>query len=175
KLEEKIGIDLNGDGRIGGPGYTAKLEQATHVDLNRDGIIGGYRAPPGGEKKLIPILPSKLPVQPAVILKYIDNNILHDEVKMDIEEKRKSVYSIEEMLGTQSYRPRHIRVDLLSKEEYETILNCGKISLSGQLYNVDEFLPSPKLLIWSKCNSPGHMQKILDVQSKYVEDVVKIK
>ncbi|CAF3045896.1 unnamed protein product [Rotaria sp. Silwood2] len=48
KLEEKIGVDLNGDGRIGGPGITSKLEQATHVDVNRDGIIGGYRPPPGG-------------------------------------------------------------------------------------------------------------------------------
>ncbi|CAF3211609.1 unnamed protein product [Rotaria socialis] len=48
KLEEKIGLDLNGDGRIGGPGITAKLEQATHIDFNHDGIIGGYRPPPGG-------------------------------------------------------------------------------------------------------------------------------
>ncbi|CAF4271439.1 unnamed protein product, partial [Adineta steineri] len=36
KLEEKIGLDLNGDGRIGGPGITAKLEKATHIDFNRD-------------------------------------------------------------------------------------------------------------------------------------------
>ena len=49
KLEEKIGIDLNGDGRIGGPGMTSKLEQATHIDFNRDGVIG-YRPPPGGGK-----------------------------------------------------------------------------------------------------------------------------
>ena len=48
KIESKIGLDLNGDGRIGGPGITAKIEKATHVDLNRDGIIGGYRPPPGG-------------------------------------------------------------------------------------------------------------------------------
>ncbi len=43
-------MDLNGDGRIGGPGTTAKIEQATHVDLNRDGIIGGYRPPADGGK-----------------------------------------------------------------------------------------------------------------------------
>ncbi|CAF1360401.1 unnamed protein product [Rotaria magnacalcarata] len=48
KLEEKLGVDLNGDGRIGGPGLTAKVEAATHVDLNRDGIIGGYRPPADG-------------------------------------------------------------------------------------------------------------------------------
>ncbi|CAF1348165.1 unnamed protein product [Didymodactylos carnosus] len=37
--------------------------------------------------KLKPILPSKLPVQHAVILKYIDNHLSYEEVKMDIEEK----------------------------------------------------------------------------------------
>ncbi|CAF0927530.1 unnamed protein product [Adineta ricciae] len=47
KVEEKIGMDLNGDGRIGGPGITSHLEQATHIDFNRDGVIG-YRPPPGG-------------------------------------------------------------------------------------------------------------------------------
>jgi hypothetical protein len=55
KLEEKIGLDLNGDGRIGGPGMTAKLERATHVDFNRDGVIGGYRPPHGGGKIIITI------------------------------------------------------------------------------------------------------------------------
>ncbi|CAF0786161.1 unnamed protein product [Adineta ricciae] len=43
KVERKLGLDLNHDGRIGGPGLTAKLEKATHIDFNRDGIIGGYR------------------------------------------------------------------------------------------------------------------------------------
>ena len=51
KVENKIGLDLNGDGRIGGPGITSKIEQATHVDLNRDGIIGGHRPAPGGGKR----------------------------------------------------------------------------------------------------------------------------
>ena len=50
KLEEKLGVDLNNDGRIGGPGLRAKLEQKTHIDFNRDGVIGGYRPPPGGGK-----------------------------------------------------------------------------------------------------------------------------
>lgn len=48
KLEAKLGWDLNGDGRIGGPGIRSKIEQATHIDFNRDGIIGGYRPSPGG-------------------------------------------------------------------------------------------------------------------------------
>ncbi|CAF0796239.1 unnamed protein product [Rotaria sp. Silwood1] len=48
KLEEKLGVDLNGDGKIGGPGLTSKMEAATHVDFNHDGIVGGYRPPPDG-------------------------------------------------------------------------------------------------------------------------------
>lgn len=48
KLENKIGFDINGDGRIGGPGIGAKIEQKTHVDLNGDGVIGGHRPTPGG-------------------------------------------------------------------------------------------------------------------------------
>ncbi len=51
KIEEKLGVDLNKDGRIGGPGATAQIEQATHVDINRDGIIGGYRPPADGGKR----------------------------------------------------------------------------------------------------------------------------
>ncbi|CAF1214816.1 unnamed protein product, partial [Rotaria sordida] len=40
RAEKKTGIDLNGDGYIGGEGIASKIEKATHVDLNRDGIIG---------------------------------------------------------------------------------------------------------------------------------------
>ena len=48
KVEEALGVDLNHDGRIGGPGPLAQVERATHVDLNRDGIIGGHRPSPSG-------------------------------------------------------------------------------------------------------------------------------
>lgn len=48
KLEEKIGLDLNRDGQIGGPNLNDKIEKATHIDLNRDGIVGAHRPPPGG-------------------------------------------------------------------------------------------------------------------------------
>ncbi len=44
-------MDLNKDGRIGGPGPTGDIERATHVDINRDGMIGGYRPPADGGKK----------------------------------------------------------------------------------------------------------------------------
>ena len=52
-MEEKIGYDLNGDGRIGGPGVTAQAEQATHFDINGDGRIGGYRPPPPGSSEFL--------------------------------------------------------------------------------------------------------------------------
>jgi hypothetical protein len=68
KIEEKTGMDINKDGRIGGSGMggsgiggsgmrgsgmggggiTGKIEQATNMDINRDGIIGGHKAPGGG-------------------------------------------------------------------------------------------------------------------------------
>ncbi|CAF4223802.1 unnamed protein product, partial [Adineta steineri] len=48
KIEEQLGLDINKDGRIGGPGPMNKIEQTTHIDLNHDGIIGGYRPPAGG-------------------------------------------------------------------------------------------------------------------------------
>ncbi|CAF1174219.1 unnamed protein product [Adineta steineri] len=73
KIEEKIGLDLNKDGRVGGPGLTdkiekkthvdfnrdglgliGKIERATHIDINRDGYIGGapgYLPPPQTHKK----------------------------------------------------------------------------------------------------------------------------
>ena len=48
KVEEALGVDLNKDGRIGGPGPMASIERATHIDLNHDGIIGGYRPSASG-------------------------------------------------------------------------------------------------------------------------------
>ncbi|CAF4085500.1 unnamed protein product, partial [Rotaria sordida] len=44
------------------------------------------------------------------------------------------------------------------KKEYNAMMNSGKISIFGQLYDIDEFLPPPKLLICSKCNQPGHVK-----------------
>ena len=44
KIEEKTGLDLNKDGRVGGDGLAGDVEKATHVDLNRDGVIGGRGA-----------------------------------------------------------------------------------------------------------------------------------
>lgn len=48
KLEEKLGLDLDGDKRIGGDGVSDKIEKATHVDLNKDGRIGAHKRPADG-------------------------------------------------------------------------------------------------------------------------------
>jgi hypothetical protein len=38
-LERRFGLDLNGDGYIGGEGYLSKLEHATGRDINGDGLL----------------------------------------------------------------------------------------------------------------------------------------
>jgi len=40
RMERSLGMDLNGDGYIGGQGFMSRLERATHIDFNRDNIIG---------------------------------------------------------------------------------------------------------------------------------------
>ena len=106
-----------------------------------------------------PLLPKRLPAKNAIILKFIDNKIKFEEVQNIVKEKLHTVYSIEEMLGTIMYRSRHIRIDLLSNEECTSVLNSGKFVIDGHLYEVDEYLPSPRLLICNKCNTAGHIKK----------------
>jgi hypothetical protein len=47
KIEEKTGMDLNKDGRVGGSGMAG---QATHMGSNCPGPMGGNQAPGGGGK-----------------------------------------------------------------------------------------------------------------------------
>ncbi|CAF0816596.1 unnamed protein product [Rotaria sordida] len=42
RLERNLGMDLNGDGYIGGQGFLSRMERATHIDFNGDGIIGRF-------------------------------------------------------------------------------------------------------------------------------------
>ncbi|CAF3386531.1 unnamed protein product [Rotaria socialis] len=54
---------------------------------------------------------------------------------------------------------QNISVELLDKKkEYDALFISRKISIFEQLYDVDEFLPLPKLLICSKYNQPGHVK-----------------
>ncbi|CAF2015118.1 unnamed protein product [Rotaria magnacalcarata] len=110
--------------------------------------------------KITPHTPKHLPTQRSTILKWINNTISFNELKNELSEKYKSIYSIEEILGTANERNRHVRVDFSDQKEYNDILNSGKITIYGQLYDVDEYLPAPKLLICTKCNQPGHTKKL---------------
>ncbi|CAF4676290.1 unnamed protein product, partial [Rotaria socialis] len=104
--------------------------------------------------------PSKhLPPQRSVILKWIKNSISCNELKEELEIKFKSIHSIVDIIGTLSTRNRHLRIDFQDETEYNTILNSGKVSIYGQLIDCDEYFPAPKLLICSKCNTPGHTRK----------------
>ncbi|CAF3929400.1 unnamed protein product [Rotaria sp. Silwood2] len=66
----------------------------------------------------------------------------------------------EDIIGTLNTRNRHVRIDFQDETEYNTILNSGKVSIYGQLIDCDEYLPAPKLLICSKCNTPGHTKRV---------------
>ncbi|CAF1175642.1 unnamed protein product [Didymodactylos carnosus] len=99
------------------------------------------------------VLPKKLPPQLNIVMKFVDNNISLEEVKEGLNEQYSSLYTIENMVGTMNEKARHIRFDMRSSDEYEAILNKGKFLLVGRIFDVNEFLPSPKLLICSRC--PG--------------------
>ena len=108
---------------------------------------------------IYPCPPKRLPPQCSIILKFVPCEISVDEIKEEVGSKYKSLFDIEEMRGTISRRNRHIRIDLTSHEEYVKILNGGVIAIDGQLIEVHEFLAPPRLLICSKCNTPGHIKK----------------
>ncbi|CAF0909408.1 unnamed protein product [Didymodactylos carnosus] len=98
--------------------------------------------------------PKHLPPQHTAILKWLSNTVSTEDLKFN------SIFSIEEMTGTVTNRTRHVKIELLDKKEYDDLLNGGQLNVQGNLYDVDEFLPSPKLLICSKCNLPGHTRKM---------------
>ncbi|CAF2524027.1 unnamed protein product [Rotaria sp. Silwood2] len=110
--------------------------------------------------KITPHPPKHLPPQRSVILKWIKNSISRNELKEELEFKFKSIYSIQDIIGTLNTRNRHVRIDFQDETEYNTILNSGKVSIYGQLIDCDEYLPAPKLLICSKCNTPGHTKRV---------------
>ncbi|CAF4496543.1 unnamed protein product [Rotaria sp. Silwood2] len=87
------------------------------------------------------------------------NTITNDEIKEELEIKYKSIYALENIIGTLNLRNRHVRIDLQDEKEYNKILRSGKLTIFGQLIECDEYLPAPKILICSKCNSPEHTKQ----------------
>ncbi|CAF1102019.1 unnamed protein product [Didymodactylos carnosus] len=63
------------------------------------------------------------------------------------------------MHGTKSEYTRHVKIEMLNRREYESLLNSGKVNLMDDSYEVNEFLPAPKVLICGRCNRPGHTKK----------------
>ncbi|CAF3320914.1 unnamed protein product [Rotaria sp. Silwood2] len=110
--------------------------------------------------KINPIPPTHLPPQHTGIIKWVNNSFTDDDVRDELNMKFESLFSIESMHGTINERNRHIKVELLDKNEYDKLLNSGKINLGGQLYSVDEYLPSPRILMCNRCNFPGHTKKL---------------
>ncbi|CAF4571394.1 unnamed protein product, partial [Didymodactylos carnosus] len=88
-----------------------------------------------------------------------------DDLKYELELKFKSIFSVEEMAGTITDRNRHVKIELWDEKEYENLLNSGKLNVQGNLFDVDKFLPSPKILICAKCNLPGHTRKMCQVSN----------
>ncbi|CAF2754887.1 unnamed protein product [Rotaria sp. Silwood2] len=109
--------------------------------------------------KIEPLLPKYLPPPFSILIKFVHNHISIDEIRQEVKEKYISQYSCNELIGTKTNRTRHVRVDFTDRNDYNTILNNGQISFFSQLYTVNEFLEASKLVICSKCNSPGHMKK----------------
>jgi hypothetical protein len=108
---------------------------------------------------IIPNPPKRLPPQRSVILKYVPNDIIIDDIQNEISIKYQSLFNIEEMRGTIGGKSRHIRIDLSAHDEYMRILNGGVLAIGGQLIEVSEFLAPPRLLICSRYNTPGHIKK----------------
>ena len=108
---------------------------------------------------ITPILPTHLPPQHSIILKFVPAMISFDEVLEAVSEICQSKFLLEEMKGSMTNKSRHIRLDIASKEEMRKILNSGVVPLNGHLIEVTEFLAPPQILICSRCNQPGHVKK----------------
>ncbi|CAF1170016.1 unnamed protein product, partial [Rotaria sp. Silwood1] len=57
-------------------------------------------------------------------------------------------------------RTRNVKIGLLDKKDYDTLLSNKTVNLMGQLYDVSEFLPAPQILICGRCNQLGHTKKV---------------
>ncbi|CAF3793852.1 unnamed protein product [Rotaria sp. Silwood1] len=104
--------------------------------------------------------PKRLPPQNNIVIKFIPNELCKDDIKEEIKNLYPSIYTIDNMMGTMGSNSRHIRVEFWQKDDYFKIINDGKIGLQGQVFEVEEYLPPPKILICSKCNTPDHAEKV---------------
>ena len=110
--------------------------------------------------KIKPDPPRRLPPQHTVVIKFVQNELHKDDIKKELKDMFTSIFLVEDIMGTMRSNSRHIRVEFYQKDDYNKIVNDGKIGLQGQIFEVEEYLPPPKILICSKCNIPGHQKKI---------------
>ncbi|CAF4265621.1 unnamed protein product, partial [Rotaria sp. Silwood2] len=75
--------------------------------------------------RIVPHHPPDLPPQHIAILKWINYSILIDDIKDELNSRYESVFSIEEMAGTMNDKTRHVKIELLNKVEYDTLLNTN--------------------------------------------------
>ncbi|CAF1263142.1 unnamed protein product [Didymodactylos carnosus] len=103
--------------------------------------------------------PKQLPAQNSVVIKVVPITISKDDVCDEMKSRFYSIFMVNETKGTIRSSARHIRVIFKQQNEYEKILYEGRIVIQGLVLDVDEYLPSPKILICMKCNLPGHIKK----------------
>ncbi|CAF3697342.1 unnamed protein product [Rotaria socialis] len=108
---------------------------------------------------ITPTRPKHLPPQHSIVLKTVPNYITKEEIEMETKKSFKSIFSLEEMKGSFTDKSRHIRLELTSIDEYNTLLNNKGITINGHIINAFEFLSPPQILICSKCNDPGHIKR----------------
>ncbi|CAF5002173.1 unnamed protein product [Rotaria sp. Silwood1] len=105
------------------------------------------------------ILPKHLPPKRSIIIKGVPNSLCIEDIKIILAQKFATIYTIDEIPGTNNGKSRYVRMDLLSEIEYQQILNSGIICMEGQCLHVVEYLAAPRVLFFSKCNEPGHSKK----------------
>ena len=109
--------------------------------------------------KIKPEPPKRLPPQNTIVIKFIPNEIQTNDIKDELMNQYPSIFSVEDMMGTMRTKCRHIRVEFYQKSDYAKLMDDSKVGLQGQIFEVEEYLPPPRILICGKCHVPGHTQK----------------
>ncbi|CAF2825399.1 unnamed protein product [Rotaria sp. Silwood2] len=108
---------------------------------------------------LEPLKPKHLPEQHSLVLKYVPNYITIDDIQNEIGIDKDLIFNLEEMNGSRTDKYRHIRLEIKTTSEYNSLLKKGGITIDGLLIEIKEFLSPPRILICTKCNDPGHVRK----------------
>ncbi|CAF1667918.1 unnamed protein product [Rotaria magnacalcarata] len=111
------------------------------------------------QTEILPSKPKHLPSQHSLIMKYVPNYITIEEMQKEVNIHINTLFNIEEMNGSKTSKSRHLRIEIKSSVDYEKLMRQGGLTIDGQIFELNEFLPPPRILICSKCNDPGHVRK----------------